>query len=203
MVKCHVPGEEIERAHQVHKVGKTRDWMLITFFLRHVHAAASPLQESVLYAEGEATERHVTAPEGYLALPPGTTRDTSGLSMSRISGGHGTMKQDLGICCEICLTLLSITMTGAPKEKSSRSKRVGGCISVTVNCFASVQIVITEQINATMIEDSYINEDSIYGDYCYYSCSHLALLHMQCPYFFVVETSAICSTSSAELRMKV
>lgn len=85
----------------------------------------------------------------YMVLLPGTTEETSGLSMSRISGGHGTMKQGVGIHCEICLTLLNITVKGASKRKISRRKRVGGSTFATFNCF--VQIVITEQINANMI----------------------------------------------------
>lgn len=102
-----------------------------------------------------------------MALSPGTTGETRGLNMSRISDGHGITKQDLGICGEICLTWLTIIVKKDPKGKNSRSKRVGGSTSATFDCFASVQIVITEQVNANMIENSYINDDSIYGDYYY------------------------------------
>lgn len=117
----------------------------------------SSMGEFMPYAGGKMNEGHTT-----LTL---TTGETSGLSMSRISGGHSTMKQGVRICCEIYLTLLNITMKGASKRKISRRKRVGGSTFATFNCFVFVWIVITEQIKANMIiKNSYINEESVYGD---------------------------------------
>lgn len=80
-----------------------------------------------------------------MATSTGTTGETGGLSKGRISDGHGTMKQDLGICFEICLPLLNITVKGAQKGKTSESKRVRGSTSETFHSFASAQIVITER----------------------------------------------------------
>lgn len=79
----------------------------------------------------------MTVPPKYCTkLLPETPEYSRGLKMSRISDGPGTMKQDLGICCEIHLTqdISKYLSEGSPSRETSGNQTVRVRTSVTSNC---------------------------------------------------------------------
>lgn len=164
-MKCHGLREGEQRAHQVRKDGRGGRIVCRSRFSSITHVPWAPAWENLSLIWRMNNCRTYYFPlECHTELLPGTTGDSSGLKMSRISDGPGTTKQDLGICCEIYLTkdVTKFHSKGSPRKKTSRSKRVRDRTSVTSNCLAAVQVVITEADKCEYDhQKSYVKEASI------------------------------------------